>query len=1781
MEQPVIQMHQQPVPSRRRFEPLMPFHAHLRPGQFAALQQQLDLQQQHQHQHHPQTHQQHPFPTHNQYLSQSRAVRPQQGQQAGPSGPAQTFPIRSSHPASPSTNAQPGQLLNAQLHGQNRHPFASSLTVNHGPEHHLRRKTPNGTIDAGYDGSPVGLATGPPPSKQLALPATPAIFPTPFVQQSGSAPDVQSQQGFSRTPAAAAAFLGQTGEIQQLSAPVAGRQFLVGNNATPLATAVATAASANFDNAMVNQAAQIQPGLSFAQQLPNNGGFNPINNPTMQPVFAPAYQPTPGPTSFNTSSFDRQSLWPDSVLLQGYQPHLQQLLQQQQLQAHMFPFANMSNLNTGAGSLNGNIATNNNGLVGNYGFVPQNIACDSAFISAAQPMFSPPGLNNDGMQQTAMPGQQAAFQLSSSVPQRHSGMNMHPLSMHGQEHISLENLDTRQPGVLPHLMHAVGLTPGSAPPMGADMPAHIKDATLKFAEATYANLVLHLSQTKKSFNGRPLPNLHARPKPAAVSRLEQLKQLQLKHRQAQQVESQGLASDNAGQDQFAAARAAMGGNQMQNFRSPMRTPYGDPNAKNRRDAFDMHTPLVLQARDVLTLLSTICEGSGWKWVEGMNLGACLHYALEHFEQAFEWFKRVFALQPTHVEVLSNIAATLFCMGRRDEAIKFWLRAIHSKPSYFDSSEHLIGILSTEHRHREIVEIVNYVQNTLRLPNHSAATPADNSSTGGGTAKRADLENDVAPDAAPSAARPGDSSETASEDIPMVSKDTSSPDTSQAGFGSCGYAIPGHDTGRMLGLLHAKANSLYLMKEMVAASEAYEECVLVGVGRHFRSIQNLIQRIRTALSPEAPQSSPRSYFSRPSSGPPLLAPEVAKLTARRTFPYTNGQLPGLRYVLGYQHKKAALTATSNALLSMAKILQDGMASNGCLAQGSNGQSTAVGDILSLYYLSMSIQESPSTANNVGILLASIQQTTAAKPAHVQKQIKQIQNVPQQPQQQQQQQQVQIARRHSHQPTAASTTPTTPNAVPSGIPPDSSLALAFTYYSYGLQLDPKHVHLHTNLGSLLKDVGQLDLAIKMYEQAVACDGKFDIALTNLANAVKDRGRSGEAIAYYRRAVAANPEFTEAVCGLSTALNSVCDWAGRGGVVLYGGRYDRWHVDDEGMLQDVRQYGRGSGLMKRVVDIVARQLNEASLWGRGVLHESSVAMLACQMKEAMGTADRNTTVKGDAVDVTAELQKWAGQPWEGSRVLRLIERATRVVMYRWYCDRYIRGKESPNGYSRPRPPASLAVPGAPTVLPFHTFTCPLPAKEVRLISQRNALRISCNTLRSPWLSGTVYPPPAPPRPQLNVGYISSDFNNHPLAHLMQSVFGFHNPTRAKAFCYATTPSDKSPYREKIERDSPVFRDVTNWPPERVIQQIIQDGIHILVNLNGYTRGAKNEIFAARPAPIQMAFMGFAGTLGAEWCDYLLADTTAVPPSTLRPWRGNVSVGDVFRDEADVDTEKWIYAENIIYCRDTFFCCDHKQFADASERTVTWQDEKQRRWKMRKEMFPSLSDDAIILGNFNQLYKIDPTTFRSWLRILAGVPNAVLWLLRFPDLGEPNIRKTALKWAGKSVADRIIFTDVAPKALHINRARICDVFLDTPECNAHTTAADALWSSTPLLTSPRYDYKMCSRIGASVLKGALPKDAAGQQAAAELIAEDDDQYEKMAIKLASGMAYRQVACANGVGTYGEGEGRLADLRKMLWDHKWECGLFDTRRWVRDLEDAYTEAWRKWANGERGDIYL
>ena len=914
-----------------------------------------------------------------------------------------------------------------------------------------------------------------------------------------------------------------------------------------------------------------------------------------------------------------------------------------------------------------------------------------------------------------------------------------------------------------------------------------------------------------------------------------------------------------------------------------------------------------EAQTALETLDGLCREAGWQWIDGILLGGCLAYGLEQYDVALRWYARVLQCDQNNVEAISNTAATFLALKQRKEAESHWYKAVWLRPRYFEAVEHLVGLLCSDSRGREAIKVIEHIEDALRIPNNVRASKDEESPKL--NVKHGALEGAHSYDA---------------------NKHMTGLSITANRFGSSGYLIPSSDNGRLLALVHAKGNLLYAIGDNAGAAKAFEDAVMIAAGTRKEGIDGLIKHIlgvfaeqlrRTRSDPNAPIVPCETI---------LLEPTAALKTAEFAFPM-DSQLPGLRDIIDGQPKKAAVSVASNSLLSLAKIYQDGMSSSGASTQAVKG-SPCVQDILALYYLSLSLQPSPSTANNIGILLASVQHS-----------------VPQE--------------RLSAVEQPDSSTPNIP-----GVRKGSGVALALAYYNYGLNLDHRHAHLYTNLGSLLKDIGQLNAAIKMYEHAVACDGNFDIALANLANAVKDQGRISDAIGFYKRAVTSNPEFAEAVCGLANALNSVCCWKGRGGIAFAEKKYDRFHVDEQGGLLDGWEYGRKtSGWTGRVVSIVEKQLRDGQSWGRGVLRSMEVEQIISQQK----LLENSGCDEGAQAAIYESLSKWATGEWEGARLLRLLERATKRLGWQMYQDKYVKKLESVTAYKRPRPPASLPIPSAPTVLPFHTFTCPLTASQVRRISQRNGLRISCSTLKAPWLPATIFEPPAPPSPELRVGYVSSDFNNHPLAHLMQSVFGFHDPRRVKAFCYATTASDGSAHRAQIQREAPVFHDASLWPTDRLVRQIVADGVHILVNLNGYTRGARNEVFAARPAPVQMSFMGFAGTLGAEWCDYLLADEIAVPPAMLRPYRPNVSLLDQTRDDnfggPDGAEGEWVYGENIIFARDTFFCCDHRQSApDSQEPQLSWPEEQERRKKMRKELFPDLADDVVIMGNFNQLYKV-----------------------------------------------------------------------------------------------------------------------------------------------------------------------------------------------------------------------
>ncbi|KAJ5657017.1 hypothetical protein N7507_008967 [Penicillium longicatenatum] len=1537
---------------------------------------------------------------------------------------------------------------------------ASGSGSNASGEHALRRKTPNGTLAAGYDGT-LGESTLQPATKHILVSPmdsgqflSPQGMPTDTWQQQIMDPSTSKLMNFPPV------FKNEAGN------PIAPGEVVQDVNGTSWVRPV------NYPpgiDSMLNQSLPLQASQRFLLQ---NGSYIPT-------VLPATLQPCVGPTaSAGTGPFG--PYWPDGAYI-PYRPV-----------AFREP---------------------------RFGTPEPNA---QAFYDLSQPAFNQPQISLASRADTGF-----AWGQQPGVPTQDPMIKAHfPLVTLNSYLITLESVD---------------LSPGPTVPANVEF----KEKILSWAHGVYVDLLATIHQARRNSmsNGADGQNLRflkpsIYPKPPRQPGLDfsqnnppELTRHNSYPSSQHDLQRQKFGFPRINDPHSNTVLPSHGHNRRPSLNQFPQHPrtldtrmhdagrFSGAPSRFSTSLFNEGSP-VANAKSALEMLSHLCHESHWEWIDGMLLGGCLAYGLGDYHKALRWYSRIIARDTSHVEAISNLAATLFALDRREEAEQHWLRAVKLRPSFFEAVEHLIGLFCSSHRGREAVNIIDFVQNSLRHPKDGDCFKTDEHAS----EPESDAESNVS-----DVCMYDKASFDYDDDMGRVQNpNLGSVDATPVGFATSGYAIPGSDNGRMLALVHAKGNMLYALGDNAEAAGAFEDAVLIAAGRRRHGIQSLIRQIFAAFSHGAVPA----YQPEEGNESVLLYPDRALQTSKLVFS-ANGTPPGLKYVAEGISRNAAVSTTSNSLLSLAKIYQDGMAT---VSSGALRSTPGVRDILALYYLSLSLQPSPSTANNVGILLAGIQNNTPA--------------------------------RGLVRPNGESQHPEIP-----GVIPGSGISLALAYYNYGLHLDSRHAHLYTNLGSLLKDIGQLHAAIKMYEQAVQCDGNFDIALANLANAVKDSGRVNDAITYYKRAVKVNPEFAEAACGLANALNSVCNWVGRGGIVNGRGFHDRWHVDDKGMLRDAQANDTGAGWIKRVVDIVDRQLREGEYWGRGLLTQSTTEQLCAQLANAL-----ESSFTGNRRSALAKvLKSWAGHKWEGSRIVRLIERATRSITWQWYQDRYVYGKDYPaSKYRRPQLPAALSAPNAPTVLPFHTFTCPLSAKQIRQISQRNGLRISTSTLRLPWLPATVYRPPAPPNPALRVGYVSSDFNNHPLAHLMQSVFGLHNPNKVTAYCYATTASDKSIHRQQIEKEAPVFHDASAWSVDRLVQQIVDDGIHILINLNGYTRGARNEVFAARPAPIHMSFMGFAGTLGAEWCDYILADQISIPTETLSPARRTTRIEDRLLDEDNgEDLENWVYGEKIVFTRDTFFCCDHRQSApDAGERHLSWDDEQMRRWRMRKELFPKLSDDTIILGNFNQLYKIEPTTFRTWLRILARIPNAVLWLLRFPETGEQNLRDIAKAWAGEATASRIIFTDVAPKNAHIARAKVLDLFLDTPECNAHTTATDVLWSGTPMLTYPRYKYKMCSRMASSILTSALPSTEDGRRAREELIASSDDDYENKAIQLCMDLKYV-------IGGGGRATGRLANMRQMLFLQRYTNRLFDTARWVRDLELAYEAVWAKWVNGEEGDIWL
>jgi predicted O-linked N-acetylglucosamine transferase (SPINDLY family) len=315
---------------------------------------------------------------------------------------------------------------------------------------------------------------------------------------------------------------------------------------------------------------------------------------------------------------------------------------------------------------------------------------------------------------------------------------------------------------------------------------------------------------------------------------------------------------------------------------------------------------------------------------------------------------------------------------------------------------------------------------------------------------------------------------------------------------------------------------------------------------------------------------------------------------------------------------------------------------------------------------------------------------------------------------------------------------------------------------------------------------------------------------------------------------------------------------------------------------------------------------------------------------------------------------------------------------------------------------------------------------------------------------------RERLRVGYLSSDFKSHATVFLMIDLLEAHDRSRFEIFALSYSVDDGSPMRARAVASVEHFVELAGLPAPQAVARIAALELDVLIDLKGYTEGNHSEWLQYRLAPVQINWLGYPGTLGAPWADYLIADEITAPAE-----------------------HQWMFSERLLYLPCYQPNCRQRECGAASTRAAQ-----------------GLPEEALVLCSFNQTYKITPEMFALWLEVLRAVPEAVLWLWASNPWAEDELRRVA---ACSGVAPgRLVFADGRPQAEHLARLPLADLALDTFPCNGHTTTSDALWAGVPVVTLRGEAF--AARVAASLLA------TAGLE---ELIADTPEAYRERVVGL------------------------------------------------------------------------
>jgi len=616
-------------------------------------------------------------------------------------------------------------------------------------------------------------------------------------------------------------------------------------------------------------------------------------------------------------------------------------------------------------------------------------------------------------------------------------------------------------------------------------------------------------------------------------------------------------------------------------------------------------------------------------------------------------------------------------------------------------------------------------------------------------------------------------------------------------------------------------------------------------------------------------------------------------------------------------------------------------------------------------------------------------------------------------------------------------------------------AFMRYDAILKADPKHAAALHYSGVVLHQSGNHWGAVERIRASIAVDGASPDAWSNLAMALQAGGRPEAAINALKAAVDLSPHSPDILANLAAAqigmgLTADAEASARQAIAVDATHANAWYnlalaLEPQGrMLEALDAAGRAAGMAPAEARYAGYKAHLEDAAGApdkamATLETALARHPASHMLrfELANLQDRQGDLPAAANSYEQVVKL---QPHHGPALSQLVY--TRARMAEW------RDRERLVKNLR----AEVAA-GTPQISPFVLLALPSSRAEQRKCAEGWALSMGgppVDRVRTPTSVA-----------RLRIGYLSGDFHSHATAFLAAGLFERHDRSRFEVAAYSTGPDDRSPMRARLHKAFDRFVDLQGRGPGAIAEAIRADRIDILVDLKGHTEGASPIVLAHRPAPIQVHYLGYPGTLGGGLVDYLIGDPVVTP----------------IEHAAD-------YAETLVLLPHSYQVNDRLRPVNAP--------------LARSEL--GLPDSGIVFCNFNHSFKIGPQVFDVWAEILKSVPHSVLWLLArgTGDFAIANLRRE-VSARGVDPA-RLVFAQYRPNADYLALYRQADLFLDTWPYNAHTTASDALWAGCPVLT--HLGTTFAGRVAASLLTAVgLP----------ELACATTDDYAAAAIAIAN----------------------------------------------------------------------